>query len=96
VTGHLVDLSEEGACVAVDQDKPLPAECILEIPFGQDPQEAITIAAIACRITATQIGLRWSDHPNPEVLVKIQRLLAPGLGLRVVLTPVPKFVWSGS
>jgi hypothetical protein len=94
LAGTLVDISYEGALfeAGTRPDRRLQ-HCLLVIPFGRDPEEAIRIEATVVFQDGAQLRLHW-DAMGPENTMKLRRLLELTLGMPMLVdTPIPALLW---
>lgn len=92
-SGEVLDLSLHGAGIKLAQALEHDA-CIVAIPFGRDPVEALALLGRVVRRHDGGIGLRWTQPLPFDARFKIHRLMELELGTPYVLEqPLPMLRW---
>jgi len=97
-TARLLNLSLEGALIDLGgQPDPGDRACIVTIPFGRDPIEALALPARVLRRSRGTLAVKWARPLNFDARFKIKRLIEGEQGGPVLLeTPLPMLVWPSS
>lgn len=92
---RLLNLSLEGALIDLNgQSDPGDRACIVTIPFGRDPMEALALPGRVVRRSRGTLAVKWARPLNFDARFKIRRLIEGEMGRPVVLdTPLPMLVW---
>jgi hypothetical protein len=95
---RLLNLSLEGALIDLGaQPDPGERACIVTIPFGRDPMEALALPARVVRRARGTLAVKWARPLNFDARFKIKRLVEGEQGGPVVLeTPLPMLVWPST
>jgi hypothetical protein len=92
---RLLNLSLDGALIDLgSQPDPGGRACIVTIPFGRDPMEALALPARVMRRARGTLAVKWARPLNFDSRFKIKRLIEGEQGRPTVLqTPLPMLVW---
>ena len=92
---RLINLSLEGALIDLNgQEDPGTRACIVTIPFGRDPMEALALPGRVVRRSRGTLAVKWARQLNFDARFKIKRLIEGEQGRPLVLeTPLPMLVW---
>jgi hypothetical protein len=92
---RLLNLSLEGALIDLaDEDDPGDRACIVTIPFGRDPMEALALPGRVVRRSRGTLAVKWARPLNFDARFKIKRLVEREMGRpQVFETPLPMLVW---
>ncbi len=92
---RLINLSLEGALIDLNgQEDPGTRACIVTIPFGRDPMEALALPGRVVRRSRGTLAVKWARPLNFDARFKIKRLIEGEQGRPLVLeTPLPMLVW---
>jgi hypothetical protein len=95
---RLLNLSLEGALIDLgSQPDPGGRACIVTIPFGRDPMEALALPGRVVRRSRGTLALKWARPLNFDARFKIKRLLEGEQGGPVVVDkPLPMLVWPAT
>jgi hypothetical protein len=92
---RLLNLSLGGALIDLGTETdPGGRACIVTIPFGRDPMEALALPARVVRRTRGTLAVKWARPLNFDARFKIKRLVEQEQGSPVVLErPLPMLIW---
>jgi hypothetical protein len=92
---RLLNLSLEGALIDLGSEAdPGGRACIVTIPFGRDPMEALALPARVIRRSRGTLAVKWARPLNFDARFKIKRLVEQEHGSPVVLErPLPMLIW---
>jgi hypothetical protein len=92
---RLLNLSLEGALIDLaGQPDPGDRACIVTIPFGRDPTDALALPGRVVRRTRGTLALKWARPLNFDARFKIKTLIEGEQGKSGLLeAPMPLLVW---